>query len=300
MRASLSAVLVGVLASSPPTLAHAGITLAAGPMDVFYDKLGQAEQAEGAGELSRAADLYAEAYDALPRAEKASETGSDVVRAASRVRSDQFLQNPKDPAPLAPHRALLERHIADIQSLQPDRSPAEFEKVLASVSALQEGFEAPEATKTAENEPPPEETAALPPPDPDPEPEKDILPEDRRPLGLGLTIGGGIALVGGVVLVAVGGNLFSSTTRTYLGNSDSAPADCTIEGSICDLNEWRDGEYTRANALLAVGSILAAAGIGLVIGGTVVLVRDRNARASVGVTPMYTRRGAGLSLSGRF
>ena len=78
------------------------------------------------------------------------------------------------------------------------------------------------------------------------------------------------------------------------------PADCTVDRSICELNEWRNGEYTRANVLMAVGSIVAAAGIGLVIGGAVVLVRNRNARASLGVAPMYTRRGTGLSLSGRF
>jgi hypothetical protein len=300
--AALTAVLV---AASPLPHGVASVARAAGPaggMQKFYDVLAQAEEADAARQLARAADLYTEAYDALPPAERATEIGSDVVRAAARVRRDQFFENPKDPAPLAPSAALLERHLADVRRLQPDRDVSELEKELTSVTALQEGFAETETeteTDEAETEPTPDpipvvdtETTTTDPPD-------DPVPRDRRPLGLGLTIGGAIGIAGGATLLALGGSLHSSTTSTYNSRRGLAPEDCTLQGSICELEEWKDGEYARANAMLAVGSILAAAGIGLVIGGATVLARNRKEHAFV-LGPLHTRAGTGLTVSGSF
>lgn len=136
------------------------------------------------------------------------------------------------------------------------------------------------------------------PPEP-PDVDEDPSWRRHRNLGVGLTVAGGAAVVGGVV-VAVLGSRYESKARAQVDEL----ADL---GVPMDHPAWEEGEdfvaqeKRKGAVLMGVGGSLAAAGaVGAGV-GIFYLVKARKAKASrVSATPVLAPGFAGVQLTGRF
>jgi hypothetical protein len=116
---------------------------------------------------------------------------------------------------------------------------------------------------------------------PPPAPEHDRPPRERDVagpvlLGVGLAVAtGGSALIGAG---APAGRRAQRVREQGLGDPRFvalAPDDPRRETHIAAYDDYVRGEQSRGQALVAAGSVLAAVGVGLVVYGTVRLVRLR-------------------------
>lgn len=124
-------------------------------------------------------------------------------------------------------------------------------------------------------------------------------PEDRK-LGLGLTIGGAALTAAGIGLLAYGGS-FTALNNRLAGVYERDEADGTLSGDDLETaNAFLAEERRQANTWLAVGGVAAGVGVGLMVGGLVVLYRERGSAESARVIPMLGPRTSGLAFVRRF
>src|SRR5687768_1630438 len=67
------------------------------PGPTYYEELTKAERAVASEEFAAAGDAYERAYDSLPRRERGSEDGTDVVLASTQARRELFLADSDAP-----------------------------------------------------------------------------------------------------------------------------------------------------------------------------------------------------------
>lgn len=153
-------------------------------------------------------------------------------------------------------------------------------------------------------EPEPEEAA--PPPSPTPRTEPDValdsgpvLVEPRPPdgpdkLGIGLIVGGVLGVLGGVSMVGLGSFLYTEHQEGFDELSPDADPDA--------WGDYRQRQRARGIGVLTVGSIVAAAGLGVFTYGVVRFLRAqrRGPRNGITATAWGDANGLGLTVRGRF
>jgi tetratricopeptide (TPR) repeat protein len=139
-------------------------------------------------------------------------------------------------------------------------------------------------------------TRKLPPP-----PEQTPVGDWKKPrnVGIGLTVAGGVALVGGVVMVASGSRLRSNALEQVNQLNDlMVPPDhpAWVEG-----DEFIESETRRGRTFMAVGGTLAGVGaIGTGVGVYFLVKSGRLKNGKVQPSVAFTSDYAGVQLKGRF
>lgn len=138
-----------------------------------------------------------------------------------------------------------------------------------------------------------------PPPPPSTTPTDDTEWKKPRNLGIGLTVTGGAATIGGIVMVALGSQ--------FEGNAQVQVDKLADMGVPMDDPAWAQGEQfvedekRRGNILMGVGATVAVVGATGVGVGTYYLVKSKKVReGQVSVTPTWGSGMAGVQISGRF
>jgi hypothetical protein len=121
---------------------------------------------------------------------------------------------------------------------------------------------------------------------PDPTPGPVTSSSVRRPIGIGLTIGGGAALAGGLVAGLLAQNKFSDAKQACGGTQCSDPADHARGQKLVDEARSRGNLST---ALTIGGGVLAAAGL-------VLWLTAPSGEEQIAITPTTN----GVSVSGRW
>jgi hypothetical protein len=295
----IAATTASMMLTATPALAH-GSHHAFEPTPSHEAGLDDAEAVPGDGDVVEALASYTLEYEALSPTDRAGELGESIIDRALALAPRQVV-DPSEVIAAGEIIRLLERHLEEIARVDPDRDIARYHEELDRLDLL------------LPTEPPP-----LPAPDPVPTPvaEPSVLPSpaiekpprQRRGLGLGLLIGGAAAFAGGGVVLGLGANRFVGTTQEFRARRNTVSSDCTVPGGgICSLNDWKNEEYRAARITMAIGGTLAAVGLALGIGGSVVLAKGRDARKRTARRVPYTvsapfvfAGGAGLTTRGRF
>lgn len=297
-RALALAVLVSTLGPSAPARA---VVLA--PSSSSYGELMvEAAAKRDAGAHAESAALFGRAYRARPLAERADDVGENTIRAAM---TDYDLASSAQPELVEAQAELLREFIDDRRALlaAPNRgrklpeAPQDLVEELARLEALV-------AERRADQQAAAEAAAFQPEPEPEPEPAPAPAPTatvDRRP-ALAL-IGVGVAsFAGGVALI--GGGAWNRVQITERANARVAALDAepryTPEQRQAygdTLDQWRGKWRTISTVVIAGGSVLAAAGIGLTAYGVLRLRRARTAGARAALVPALGPRELGLRLT---
>lgn len=270
------------------------------PGEAFYERLAAGEKAAAAGDLENAGRAYEQAYEALPAADRGTDTGTDVVLESVRARRELFLQDPDTSVHLQAAEVLLASHIANLKAADPARTTTDLDKQLDAIRKLLAKIEKP----PDEAKPEPEPVAIvspspsdLPPPEPT---SRDRSPPSKR-VGIALAASGGVAVVGGVVLIAIGANFYKKNDALYpAAKREEYPTDCSAAPfSVCDYDAKREGLLKKDRAAIGVGAALAVVGVAGVIAGAVI-VKKSKADKRAAFAPMHLRHGAGLQVAVRF
>lgn len=134
---------------------------------------------------------------------------------------------------------------------------------------------------------------------PPPPPQSDLSWRQPRNLGLGLTIGGGAAMIGGIVALAVGSG-YEERARSQVRALDDL-------GLPADHPAWAEGddfisrERRKGAALMGVGGSLAVVGAVGAATGAYYLIRAKRVKdGRLSATPRLSPGFAGVQLTGRF
>lgn len=236
-----------------------------------------------------AAKAYAGAYTAMSPEQKSSAVGLLVVESAAREYQQAFLSS-GDIALLEASRDVLQTFVDD-RTASGGNIPGSIlqelrrvEGVLANLRPSPSGPEEPPEEETEETD----EATERPPPLLEPQDTQPAEPSDRQPaprrkldvVGLGLTIAGGVLVVGGAVLLGVGAPIGPDAEERRDEDLDSeifmmlSPAQ--QEDFRSDYDDWVDDEKRRGVAFMASGGAALGLGVALVIGGAVRLARSRS------------------------
>ncbi|MEM6994659.1 MAG: hypothetical protein AAF721_29355, partial [Myxococcota bacterium] len=120
--------------------------------DRYSAQLEAAAEAIAAADLSGAVEAYVAAYDALPKADRVGDLGTDVVAQVSSLSEQALFKESRDPKPLQRAAALLRRHVRDSVAVDPTRdlsaerrSLTELEWLVGLLAASQSEPESPAA-----------------------------------------------------------------------------------------------------------------------------------------------------------
>lgn len=263
--AGLSIALAIALVSPP-------VTATVEPVD-FEQLIESAGHSADAGQHAEALDAYTSAFEAMPNEYKRNDIGEFVVVSAAKAALADFEAH-GDPTALERARTVL----------------TAFIDLAAGTEQSTEAAEARLAEIDQAMPPPPvdESEAFLEPPPTEPEPEP---PPARRGPALGLLVGGGAAVLAGVVL-GVAGAQQVPWYEQKLADRGWETTDPGYDDQIAAAERVRAID-------LGVGIGLAAVGIGLAVGGGVVLAhskRDSDSTARASLLPTPQLRGGGLAL----
>jgi len=288
-RGAIALVLASALATAPFVARAAPAASPAGgdeaseverARELFY----QGSARYSAADYTAAIDRFTEALEIVTR-----------INAEPKVRGALLLNLAKahvraydvdeDVRHLRAAREILRRFQREADDLAYDpESRAEAEKDLAAVEVKLERVEAAAAAQAAD-------------PSPAPAPAPDVTssrtPSKRR--------------IGGFVLVGLGAAVAAASIGPFVYAGAVIPKNVEAEiekkmPSPDDERDFRKKEDKKAASWFAVGGVMIAAGIGLVAGGTVLLIKPgkNDTARRLRVTPLAGPTGAGFELRAAF
>ncbi|MEM9458645.1 MAG: hypothetical protein AAGF11_31000 [Myxococcota bacterium] len=241
----------------------------------------QANEAQARGDYSEAARLYDQAYRSMTFEQRASDFGRLAFTKAVGAYRRAYDQT-RDLALYAASRALHEQFIIERKAAGLP-VPAEVDAELARLDQVL-GASAPEPEPKPE--PKPEPAPMLEPeplfesqPEPEPEPVEPRPEPDHRvdPWGVALTGAGAIAVITGVVLVAVGaplrGRAEDYRNEQLAGDDFDSRSPGLQQSFAAALDDYVDGERRRGVGLMASGGAVLGLGVAAVVVGSLRLAR---------------------------
>lgn len=299
-RAALSFVLGAALALP----AHASASsFAPSARERSQEQLTEGDADADKGDWNAAISKYRAAYYSLPPDDQASYFGSMPVRKAMRA-YEQRISQEQDPNK---RRALLERQrvfleeFLDAVAVKQSAAEEVGEDIIAELQQTRGSIDAAlEKPKPAEPVRTDDTTTSERAPttidddfgDIDPGTSTDS-PQPRDRLGLGLTIGGSALVATGLGLLGV-----------YVFTVSEARSNLRDDPSFPDPDGYLAGEKATFRPYLIVGSVVAAAGLGMAIGGIVHLVlhrrRAKSRDTAFQLSPILSPTTTGLVLHRRF
>jgi hypothetical protein len=256
---------------------------AAAPESSFEQLIAEADTHASEGRPQEALAAYGTAFSSMPPELRTSEVGEFVALAAAEAAMADYEQR-KDKRSLEQGRMVLLTFVGQVDSAGPD-APVSIDAAKAQLAKLDAMMPKPE---------PVQDQAPPPTPEPEPEPAVDMADTpDRSRLGLGLAVGGGVAVLAGVGLVIAG-------IRQVPWYEQKLMNEGWLTDDVGYAEQLEGAERTR-NIDLGVGVGLAVVGVGLAVGGGVLLSRSRGgAGGSVAITPTIGRDHGLLTVQGRF
>ncbi len=258
---------------------------AAAPARDHEQLIAEADELTGQGRHADALTAYAQAFEAMPPALQSSGVGELVAVGAGDAALADFRER-GDVGSLERGRAVLLRFAGAVQSASPSSSPASLDEAkarLAEIEAAMPPADGPPAT------PAPAPDAAR---DDGPAPATDDAPPERSRVGLGLAIGGGVAVLAGVGLV-VAGLRQVPWYEDKLAGEGWQPTDEGYDQQIAQA------ERTR-NVDAGIGAAALVVGVGLGVTGAVLLARGRGVKRTVAWAPVMGRERALVTATLRF
>lgn len=257
--------------------------------DDYAEHLEQAQARADAEDYGGALGNFAQAYAALPADDRVGELGADVIDRVIGLTAATLAEPDPDPEALRRARAVLVRHLGEVEQTDPQRD-------LSAVHEQREQIDAALAQREpAPPPPPPTANRRVVSPTP-----TDTSPSRRR-LALGLTIGGSVAAVAGIGLIGYGG-WFSSRNRDLQDrfDADDAAGRLTVNDRTT-MRNYLDEEKREAATWIVAGVVATTAGVGVLTAGLIMLRRERRATPTTAtVSPIVGPQTAGLLIRARF